>query len=72
MRFDFVRKNAGRRKMPVGFKKKLKKFRNNWLVKLTNPVADRKLRFYIDYKQPYILGACHVRTHRTEWFERRR
>ena len=52
MRFDFVRKNVGRRKIPVGFKKKLKKFRNNWLVKLTNPVADRKLRFYIDYKQP--------------------
>ena len=52
MRFDFARKNAGRRKMPVGFMKKLKKFQGNWLVKLTNPVADRKLRFYIDYKQP--------------------
>ena len=24
--------------------------------KATNPVADRKLRFYINYKQPYILG----------------
>ena len=58
--------------MPVGFKKKLKEFRNNWLVKLTNPVADRKLQFYIDYKQPNILGACNVRTHRTKWFERRR
>ncbi len=52
MRFDFARKNAGRRKMRVGFMKKLKKFQGNWLVKLTNPVADGKLRFYIDCKQP--------------------
>ena len=52
MSFDFARKNAGRRKMPVGFMKKLKKFQGNWLVKLTNPVADGKLRFYIDCKQP--------------------
>jgi hypothetical protein len=57
MRFDFVRKSAGRRRMPVGFKRKLKKFSINWLVKLTNPVADRKLRFYIDYEQPYIFGS---------------
>lgn len=52
MMFDFVRKSAGRRRIPFGFTRKLKKFRNNWLVKLTNPVADRKLRFYIDYEQP--------------------
>ena len=67
----FVHKDAGHRKIPMLFMKKLKNLLNNWLAKLTNHVADRKLRFYIGHTLTSELGERHVGTHRAKWFERR-
>jgi hypothetical protein len=70
-RYVFVRKDADHRKIPMLSMEKLKNFLNNWLTKLTNHVADRKLRFYIERTLTSELGERHVGTHRAKWFERR-
>jgi hypothetical protein len=63
-RYVFVRKDADHRKIPMLSMEKLKNFLNNWLTKLTNHVADSKLRFYIGHALTLELGERHVGTHR--------